>query len=46
VPQKKKKVVLPIVAAAGLAALLWLAFHNGSEDAPPAPAAVAVKTSG
>ena len=42
----RKKVVLPIVAAVGLALLLWLVFHNRSSDAEagpaPAPLSVAV----
>jgi hypothetical protein len=33
-PNNKKKVFLPIAAAAGLVLLLWLAFHDRS----PSPA--------
>ena len=42
-PNRKKKVVLPLVAAVALALLFWLAFRDGSTE--PVPARTAVKTS-
>jgi hypothetical protein len=45
VPDKKKKIVLPILAGVGLVLLLWLAFHDRSVAAPVAMAAREVRPS-
>jgi hypothetical protein len=39
-PHNKKKVFLPIAAAAGLVLLLWLAFHDRSPNPVSGPTSV------
>jgi len=39
-PHNKKKVFLPLAAAAGLVLLLWLAFHDRSSNPATGPTSV------